>query len=357
MKKAFVLFFTSIFLLACNSNEPGEKVSVPESSGEATATKEVKDQALDEVKKPESKDVSELSDYMITADSTLVDNTNIGFNYDAAMVADGDFSTAWCNAEGGSGGELVIDFSQLVKADVFGIVPGFGRDEKIYLQNNRVKELAVEFADDKGVFADQQIFTFSDEYKMHFVDLKGKEFSKIKFTVKDVYKGSKYKDTCISEIDFWSDYVGNEDSVAAMNYYNKYKKDFALEPFDIVGKILVSDNKPNVCNTPVKTNGDFYDDELGVGLDVGDKVYVSAVINEYGEEGDKLNVKWYAGARTELAPAWSLVDSMQNVPVIADCNGKLYAHVMSNEPDWGLHKVQFYSDKSLIGSAKFNLFE
>ena len=350
MKKIFALVFTFVLLLACNSSKPGGKVAAPGSS--ETAVKDV------EVKKSESKDVSELTDYMITADSTLVDSTNIGFNYDSAMVADKDFSTAWCNAEGGSGGELVIDFSQLAKADVFGIVPGFGRDEKIYLQNNRVKELAVEFADDKGDFADQQVFTFPDEYKMHFVDLKGKEFSKIKFTVKDVYKGSKYKDTCISEIDFWSDYVGNKDLVAAMNYYNKYKKDFALEPFDIVGEVLVSDSKPNVCNTPIKADSDFFDDEF-VSLDAGDKVYVSAVINEYGEEGDKLNVKWYSGARPETllleSEKWFLMDSMQDVPVIVDCNGKLYAHVVSDEPKWGPFKVQFYNDKSLIGSAKFSM--
>jgi hypothetical protein len=346
----FALVSASVLMISCGSQKVLEKTQPVESKTSTTTT------TANEPKAIVYKDISDVRDPVIETSATLKDDTGIGFNYEGKNVLDNDFSTSWCGTKAGIGDYISFNFKDPVQAGKMGILPGYGRDESIYFGNNRIKEMKAVFTDVDGKTS-EKTFNLPDKYAMNFVDLADVKFKSVKLVVNDIYKASNDPDTCIAELDFWSDYVKNEDASAAMNYYNKYKESQALRPKNIVSKILFSNSAPNKCGTPVKATSDFVDEKFGVALDAGATSYASAVINNYGKIGDKLTVKWYAGARTEMAPEWTLVDTKSDIQVVADCSGKLYVNAASGVPDWGLYRVEFFNGEKSVGAASFFLAE
>lgn len=354
MKKFFVaIVFGSLVFQSCGGNVQVEKKTETGESVKTEVKSEQKDVVVDEPEEslPSAKDV----EFVVSADSVLVDDTDIGFNYGPDMVADNDFSTAWCVESGKRVGEISFEFEETVRADKFGIVPGFARDEKIYNQNNGLKTLKVIF-DNK----DEQIFKLQDAYGMQFIKLENQQFKKISFVISDVYQGNKYDDSCISEIDFKSDYVVNEDAVAALAYYKKYKADFALKPYDIVGEILISDTAKDNCGRPGIPSDALHEYEGNIVLYAA-KVFISAKINEYGREGDELSLKWYVtdGSSDPLKTdrEWRFKE-VRKVVIEKSCDGKLFVHTVLDTDGvsgttLGVNKIQFYNDGKMVGSEIF----
>ncbi len=302
------------------------------------------------VKEEAPKPISEVKNYQVEVNSVLVDNTGIGFNYDGEMVSDRDFSTAWCSTEG-LGGKISYVFSTPVKASGFGIVGGFARDEAIFKQNNRVHGMQMYFDDKKG-----NVVTLEDKYGMQFVDFaEEKTFKKITLEIQELYSGSKYQDTCISEWDFVSDYVKNKDAAAAKAYYENYKKKDALKPYDIVGEISISDVATGGCKNPEKAS-DLVVEENGVKQYPGWKVvYVSANVNEFGSTSDSIDMELYY--KGFLDGQWYLSDSALSSPVVKACNGGLYSHF---EVYTGFYDkeylLKFYSKGKLVGSKEIVVY-
>lgn len=374
MKKLLLLLLSAVVFSACASEEKNsDDCALPPGDGEESIVgcelpdfvdpdAEVVDPSVLPPEVP-TVNATEVRDYLFTASSTLVDDTNIGFNYEPAMVSDMDFSTAWCRASGDTEPSIVFDFSRSVKAEKFGIVPGFGRDEKIYFQNNRLKKVTL-FFDDKNPMEVE----LKDDYGMQFVALDGKEFSNIKLVVNDVYKGSKYDDTCVSEWDFSSDYVQKGDSVAAMDFYVKEKKANALRPYDIVGKIVLSMDEPDKCANPMRDYADPASAEVGYAVLWNLPIYLSAYINEFGREGDKVEVRWYteklqySEATLDVKHLGYVLEEVQkDVPVVKACDGKLYAHTSIDELSnanymWASKdKVEIYFNGKFVGMEFFDL--
>ncbi len=388
MKKiiGILLLSSLIIFVACEQNgDVATENSVADKSQTNTSVKVIDESSSDGNKKiipieVDYQDITKLKDFYIETSSVLIDKTNIGFNYEGTNVNDNDFSTAWC-AEKQLDESISFVFGSPVQAERVGIMPGFGRDEKIYFQNNRIKELRAIFTSPSGEES-EKTFVLPDNYAMYFMELDGQKFISIKFVVEDVYKGSKYTDTCISELDFWSDYVKNEDADAAMNYYKQYKEKTALRPYDIVGEILLSDAKNDSCKNAVKSvgvdNGGYSYDVEDTPSFIHDSVYVSGVINEYGKDDDEVDLKFYKALYdmnvTDEATGgakflrWVLVDS-SSIKVSKTCDGKLYAHYKYSPFDilyadddyyWGEgsypleeHKVVFLKNGRMIASRKF----
>ncbi len=368
MKKLLLLLLSAVVFSGCVGVETKETIGCalpPDANGQPNVGCELPNVADPSAIVPPLAvpvvSVTEPRDYLFTASSTLVDDTNIGFNYEPAMVSDGDFSTAWCRASGDTKPSIVFDFSRPVKADKFGIVPGFARDEKIYKQNNRIKKATLLF-DDK----DPMEVEFKDEYGMQFLVLDGKEFSKIKLVIDDVYKGNKYDDTCISEWDFASDYVQKGDSAAAMNFYVKEKKADALRPYDIINVVDFSMDPPDKCGNPVRGYSDPASAEAGYAMLWDLPVYLSASVNEFGREGDKVEVRWYSDqlklVGDDVVHQGYILETVQkDVPVIKACDGKLYVHTSlydfsHNNLMWdGKDKAEIYSQGKFVGFGYFNL--
>jgi len=327
----------SIALTGC-TNESIVEVDIDEGITVDTQEQEV-------AQEEEAISIFDAKGYQIEADSVLVDSTNIGFNYEAAMVDDEDFSTAWCSSEGGIGGKISYVFDSLVEASYFGVVGGFARDESIFAQNNRLKTIKI-YLDDIE-FGEYELL---DEYGMQFVDLVGAQpFKKITMEIVAVYPGNKYDDTCIAEWDFWSDYVVNHDSVAAVNYYENYKQADALKPYDIVGSITVSDTPPAACKEPEPVS-DMVLEENGETLYPSySTLYFTSYINEYGQADQNLDVElYYKGYDDE----WHMVDSAFEWPVVESCSGQLYQHIKVNVGWNKAYMIKIYNSGKLVGSKE-----
>lgn len=123
-----------------------------------------------------------------------------GFDYYADNLIDSDNNTLWAEGVDGSGiGEIIrLDCSNLTQINVLKIKNGATIDEDTYYNNNRVKEMIVEFSDGTAytlnlddACLDYQTFEFE---KIVYTE-------SISFVIEDVYYGSKYDDTCITDIE------------------------------------------------------------------------------------------------------------------------------------------------------------
>ncbi|MGN9167659.1 hypothetical protein DX902_03640 [Paenibacillus jamilae] len=139
-----------------------------------------------------SKYESEIKVHQIKASSTLPSKGTQ--TYDAKNLVDRDSSTAWCEGVNGNGeGEtIVLDLGSLQKVNGIQIINGYAKSEKSYRENNRVQQLKLEFSD--GSSLEMNDFNTRKKFKEPI------HTSFIKLTILSVERGTKYQDTCISDI-------------------------------------------------------------------------------------------------------------------------------------------------------------
>ncbi len=131
------------------------------------------------------------------ATSTLKDKYGI---YPALNAYDGNLSTAW--AEGASGfgyGESItfnFDYCQVAELEIYA---GYQKDTNRYTRNNRPSKIAV-YLD--GNYAGT--YSLDDVEDVQTVVLDEAAYaSELTIEILDVYSGSKYDDTCISEVNIY----------------------------------------------------------------------------------------------------------------------------------------------------------
>jgi hypothetical protein len=140
------------------------------------------------------------------ASSELIDKNN---RYAVKNIIDERPETAWVEGRKDSGINEYINIhfntrvevepnnyeEGLLKIKKIGIINGYAKNNTIFKQNNRVKKIRL-----KGGSHDQ-IYTLKDTMDMQYIEFDEPILtSMIKITIFEVYKGSKYDDTCISEI-------------------------------------------------------------------------------------------------------------------------------------------------------------
>lgn len=129
-------------------------------------------------------------------------------SYEAKMAHDFELKTAWVEGKKGNGiGESLIFTFKGSSPRVGGvsIYNGYQKSQKVWEDNGRVKKLKL-YIDDKEFailnlkdITGKQAFDFPDPLWEH--PHKGKVV--LKFEILEVYPGKKYKDTAISELNFW----------------------------------------------------------------------------------------------------------------------------------------------------------
>ncbi|MFB6305971.1 MAG: hypothetical protein ABEH43_03110, partial [Flavobacteriales bacterium] len=137
-------------------------------------------------------------------------------NYKAENIYDGNFKTAWVEGKKGGGiGEWVeIELKEKMNIGMVLIINGYTKSKSIYEKNNKVKKIKISGVESNRTkshtLSDKEfiplnnnlLYTFSDKITLttpgsiSIVD----KFKKIRFEIKDIYEGTKYNDTCISEI-------------------------------------------------------------------------------------------------------------------------------------------------------------
>lgn len=133
----------------------------------------------------------------ISASSELAPEGNN--NYYCQNVTDGNSNTAWVEGVSGSGiGESII-FSSDERQRITGIkiLNGYCKSERLYKKNNRIKEIKMSFSD--GSIITKLLQDNFSEYDVIELD-KPIICTYFMIKIEDVYRGTDYDDTCISEI-------------------------------------------------------------------------------------------------------------------------------------------------------------
>ncbi|WP_299711167.1 hypothetical protein [uncultured Tenacibaculum sp.] len=141
-------------------------------------------------------------------------------NYKKSYLFDGNFNTAWVEGKKGAGiGEKIeIELDNYNLAAIC-LVNGYTKNANTYLENNRLKKIKVEkefidYNDPNKTQSSSFEKTFEDKKFSsintdNFYDLVTKvadfgdgylKIKKVTITILEVYKGTKYNDTCITEL-------------------------------------------------------------------------------------------------------------------------------------------------------------
>jgi hypothetical protein len=115
-------------------------------------------------------------------------------------LVDGKDATCWAEGADGPGiGEWVqfgFDTPKTLKA--LKITAGYTKTQAVYQANNRVKKLMLVFSDGESL-----TLNLADQYGPQRVLIdRDKPTRFVKLVIMEVYKGSRYNDTCVSEIEF-----------------------------------------------------------------------------------------------------------------------------------------------------------
>lgn len=159
------------------------------------------------------------------------DEINI-YNYEPKNLFDVDLNTAWCEGVKGHGeGQWVeFNFAGNVSVGAIGIINGYTKREALYYANNRIKKIELDVEYRPGEYDDEKPSGESKkaiQKETTVIDLKQIQFNelnknvqapfiswladyddnyrnvkKIRLTILEVFPGTKYDDTCISEVYF-----------------------------------------------------------------------------------------------------------------------------------------------------------
>lgn len=168
-------------------------------------------------------DLDEIMNKRIPNSAYTITATSQQSAYPVSNLSDMDFGTAWVASKDGIGDKITITFKEPTKVHCFYFVGGYYKSRSTYEQNNRVRtvKMSYEYYEGKEKYEGQRTCTIDmDDYEPLFFDNlwihKGvlKEMistdyqnfrtTKIEFEIIDINKGTKYDDTCISEIILFS---------------------------------------------------------------------------------------------------------------------------------------------------------
>jgi len=132
-------------------------------------------------------------------------STKAGFP--VTNIGDSKGETAWvAGRNGGLDESITLTLTKPLHVSELGIIPGYGKSKSVYFANNRVQELEVAVNGThmvKATLPDEYLpFSMYSSRGYDWIDLG--EYTgnarTITLTIEKVYPGSKYNDTCISEI-------------------------------------------------------------------------------------------------------------------------------------------------------------
>lgn len=126
------------------------------------------------------------------------------YSYDAKFAADGDFTSAWIEGAKGNGVDEWLLFEAETPQTVSGlsISNGLVKTAQYFDQNNRVKKVKIEFSD--GTSIEKELKDGYEDEKLEKITFDAPvTTTSVKLTILEVYDGTKYDDTCISEVTFF----------------------------------------------------------------------------------------------------------------------------------------------------------
>jgi hypothetical protein len=141
----------------------------------------------------------------IQTSNYIQDNSGIDYSIESALR--GTRLQAWCMNGNGIGEwmKAEIPSNQFMNKGMTNIyriviVNGLVANKKLYYANNRVKTIEVDFSEgEKRILKLKDGFFDNPDYnyQQFKISIKARW---IKFTIREIYKGNKYNDTCIGKI-------------------------------------------------------------------------------------------------------------------------------------------------------------
>lgn len=142
----------------------------------------------------------------VTASSQLPSEGK--FDYVAKKVDDFDLNTAWVEGADGYGEGEYLEFSfdpQCWKFDEIHIINGYAKTQKAWDENSRVKKLKVYYNDNPIAVLNLDDVRGEQLFKVGLVGPKNPKNGvnwRVRFEILEVYPGTKYEDTAMTEILF-----------------------------------------------------------------------------------------------------------------------------------------------------------
>ncbi len=129
--------------------------------------------------------------------------------YWAWSAIDGSLETTWAEAGRlghepepsgpGIGEWIMLVFPETIEVQRIGVDVGFDESASYFTKNNRVKRATIVFS--RG---DSVELAFDDVRGVQMRDIPPVRTTYVRLVIDDVYPGSRYDDTCISEIEVWA---------------------------------------------------------------------------------------------------------------------------------------------------------
>ena len=149
-------------------------------------------------------------------------SSTLGPSYDKSNLFDGKIDTAWVEgaSDVGIGQWIKVQLDATLESPTttpfsvyqVGIIPGYSKSQKTWNENNRIKTALFVVYSPSGSPKRNEWVVFrlklKDINKLQIFDIPIKKVAinympmtkTVWFKVEDIYKGTKFKDTCISEI-------------------------------------------------------------------------------------------------------------------------------------------------------------
>ncbi len=120
-----------------------------------------------------------------------------GFNYRPKNMVDSDLKTAWVEGSKNGHGEgetIIVDLNGLRTVSAIQVMNGYHKNERLFLANSRVHIAELQFSNGEA----RQV-SLADAPGLQTIDVGKQHTSWVRFTIRSVYPGTKYKDTAITE--------------------------------------------------------------------------------------------------------------------------------------------------------------
>ena len=201
-KEKFMTFYNNVLAVMPNDTENNNEDTSPPSTENNAPESEVTPPEENEVIPPP---IEELPKEPVPPVFTWVSASSSLKGYEEKLTTDGKLETAWLEGVKGNGiGEWLMysaETDQTVSSIT--IYNGYLKNDKVYVNNGRIKKLSLEFSDGEIITKDISKTNFSNAKNGYTINFETPKLtSSIKLTILDAYQGAYYTDTGISGITF-----------------------------------------------------------------------------------------------------------------------------------------------------------
>lgn len=154
------------------------------------------------------KDYSKIIKTKIRTDQPLVDDKR-PFMYTVNNIFDGNHETAYVENTKDDLLFITVYNERYENISKIKLVNGYSSNYELYNDNSRVKAIGDYYINSESLNNEKDFYSDkSVEVRDLYRDPQILEWNDSIFAVTEIYKGKKYRDTCISELDFYDDVYG-----------------------------------------------------------------------------------------------------------------------------------------------------